>query len=106
MLGSVMIAAYCTQRAPGRLWPWSLRATTMFFIVVMSNTAWVPCVAFGLHAHVPLASLMTCLGFRTLALFPRWTLGRDPSSQGSRSCHGGFHGGLLLVDPGVDRAKG
>jgi hypothetical protein len=61
--------------APGLLWPQSLRTTTVSFLVAMSTPACVPRAAFGLHTHVPLVSLMVCLGFRTWALLPQWFLG-------------------------------
>jgi hypothetical protein len=67
--------------APGHLWPWSLRTTALSLLVTMSALARVPCMAFGLHAHVPLTSLATCLGFGALALLPWQGLGQNPSRQ-------------------------
>jgi hypothetical protein len=40
-------------------------------LVAVSALPWVPRVAFGLHAHVPLASLTTSMGFYVLPLVPR-----------------------------------
>jgi hypothetical protein len=57
------------------LWSLSLRTTTVLHPVAVSALAWVPHVAFGLHAHVPLISLATCKGFGTLALLPWRALG-------------------------------
>jgi hypothetical protein len=54
----------------------------MSFFIVVSTPVWVPHVAFGPHAHVPLASLTACLGFRTLAQLPWLPFGETQAGEG------------------------
>jgi hypothetical protein len=61
--------------ALGCLFPWSLWAMTMSFLVIVFTLAWVPHVVFVLHAYVHLAGLAACLGFHMLGLLPWWGLG-------------------------------
>jgi hypothetical protein len=57
--------------------------------------------ASGLHACVP----MTSLAASTLALLPWRALGQKPSHWWCHPCCGGFCDSLLLVGPGVGRAR-
>jgi hypothetical protein len=63
--GTQMLGSHCK----------SLRTMTMSSLVIVSTSVWVPQIAFGLHAHVPLVSLTTRLGFHMQTLLPWQALG-------------------------------
>jgi hypothetical protein len=48
-------------------------------LVITSTPTWVPRPAFGLSILVPLAGLMACLGFRTLAQMARLNMVQSPN---------------------------
>jgi hypothetical protein len=71
-------------------------------LIVMFALMCVPCVAFRLHAHVPLVILSASLGFDVLALLPLQSLGQEISR--CRWCHH-CRGGPLPTDPSMNQAR-